>query len=363
MSISGHITALASANCISFNCSSYDEDSGYTCQDNSTEATLAVTENKRYRLRLINTGAFGEFQFSIDNHTLSVIEADSTLVRPLTVNRLPIHIAQRYSVIVTTNQSSSTNYWIRAQMNTFCFSADNPVLDPDVRALLTYTNNTNEPTNSADWSTALDLVCEDLSPSSLVPAVATQAPTADHAYEAGFSFEIGAYALDRATVNGTSWVAATIPTLNQAVAGLHADNSTFNAAGLSSAFTASQFVIDVPSYAVIDLLVNSLDEGAHPFHLHGHQFWIMASGSSGAFDWSSYDKLNTTNPMRRDTLTIDAYGWALIRFKADNPGLWAFHCHVAWHMEAGLLMQFQSRNDIMKEWTLPSDVLDLCNGH
>ena len=247
-------------------------------------------------------------------------------------------------------------------MNTFCFSKDNPVLDPDVKALLTYTNNTNEPTNSADWSTALDLVCEDLSPSSLVPAIVSQAPSPDHTYEVGFSFEIGAYALDRATVNGTSWVAATVPTLNQAVAGLHADNSSFNAAGLSSAFSSSQFVIDIPSYAVIDVLVNSLDEGAHPFHLHGHQFWILASGSAGGFDWGSYDKLNTTNPMRRDTMTIDAYGWALIRFKADNPGLWAFHCHISWHMEAGLLMQFQSRNDIMKGWTLPSDVLGLCKG-
>jgi FtsP/CotA-like multicopper oxidase with cupredoxin domain len=23
----------------------------------------------------------------------------------------------------------------------------------------------------------------------------------------------------------------------------------------------------------------------------------------------------------------------VIRFETDNPGLWALHCHVAWHME------------------------------
>jgi len=87
----------------------------------------------------------------------------------------------------------------------------------------------------------------------------------------------------------------------------------------------------------------------------------MASGAHGDFNWNSYPTLNLTNPMRRDTMTVDAFGWALIRFKADNPGLWAFHCHISWHMEAGLLMQFQTRNDIMKGWTIPSDVLALCS--
>lgn len=343
-----------------FNCSLYTDDSGYTCQDNSTRATFEVTKGKRYRLRLINTGAFTEFEFSIDNHTLSVIEADSTLVQPVTVNRLPIHIAQRYSVIIYTNQTS-TNYWMRAQMITHCFSDDNPVLNPDVQALITYTNTTDELSDSADWSTALDLVCEDLSPSMLTPALVEIAPPPDKAFRVDISFQIGAYALDRAYINSTTWTAAKVPTLNQAVAGLKADNSTFNASGLSSAFDkASQFVISIPEYQVIDLPINSLDEGAHPFHLHGHQFWIMASGF-GDFDWNSYATLNTTNPMRRDTLTIDAYGWTLIRFRADNPGLWALHCHISWHMESGLLMQFQSRSDIMSQWTIPSDVLALCS--
>lgn len=61
-------------------------------------------------------------------------------------------------------------------------------------------------------------------------------------------------------------------------------------------------------------------------------------------------------------MTVDAYGWSLIRFVADNPGLWALHCHISWHMESGLLMQFMTRADVMKGWTIPGDVLALCNG-
>jgi len=35
---------------------------------------------------------------------------------------------------------------------------------------------------------------------------------------------------------------------------------------------------------------------------------------------------------------IEGYGFVLLRFVTDNPGAWAFHCHITWHMEAGLLM-------------------------
>jgi FtsP/CotA-like multicopper oxidase with cupredoxin domain len=248
-------------------------------------------------------------------------------------------------------------------MNDYCFSDKNPVLDTDVRALITYTNSTSDPapTESVDWTYALDTACEDLAPSSLIPYDPLPAPQVDITYPIEVSFQIGDFALDKAYINSTTWVPPIIPTLNQAVAGLQVNNANFTTSGVSTAFDSSQLVIDVPTYKVIDVLINSLDEGAHPFHLHGHQFWIMASGAHGAFNWNSYPTLNMTNPMRRDTITVDAFGWALIRFKADNPGLWALHCHISWHMEAGLLMQFQTRNDIMKGWTVPSDVLALCD--
>jgi hypothetical protein len=250
-------------------------------------------------------------------------------------------------------------------MSEHCFSDDNPVLDTNILALITYTNSTTAPSASVDWSNALDLVCEDLDPTILVPSDAQHAPQPDKIYSVEVSFQIGAYALDKAYINSTTWRPSTIPTLNQAVAGLQASNTSaaFSAPGLSSAFdTSSQFVISVPEYQVIDLLINNLDEGAHPFHLHGHQFWIMASGSKGNFDWTTYRNLSTENPMRRDTMTVDAYGWSLIRFKADNPGLWALHCHISWHMESGLLMQFMTRSDVMKGWIIPHDVVALCDG-
>ncbi len=323
-----------------------------------------MEQNQRYRIRLINAGGFAEFQFSVDNHTLSVIEADGTMINPVDVHRLDIAVAERYSVILTANQKA-TNYWIRAEMNTDCFTSNNPVLDPNVRGILAYTSSEILPNNeeSVDWSDALQVVCQDLNSSLLIPAVPETAPPADVLYSLQFSFDIGDNALDRAFINGSTWTPSSIPTLNTVVPALHAANATFNATGVAPSYGLSnQYIIDLPSNLVIDILLTNFDDGAHPFHLHGHNFWVIASSPDQYFPWESYASLNTTNPMRRDTVVVDAYGWVLLRFRNDVPGMWAFHCHVAWHLQAGLLMQFQMRNDLMREWVLPEDVLALCDG-
>ena len=42
---------------------------------------------------------------------------------------------------------------------------------------------------------------------------------------------------------------------------------------------------------------------------------------------------NLDNPLRRDTISIPSQSHVVLRWQNDNPGIWAFHCHVAWHME------------------------------
>ncbi|KAH6653397.1 multicopper oxidase-domain-containing protein [Truncatella angustata] len=78
----------------------------------------------------------------------------------------------------------------------------------------------------------------------------------------------------------------------------------------------------------------------HPMHLHGHDFYILAQGST-AYDSSV--KLNTKNPPRRDTVTLYGSGYLVIAFKTDNPGLWLIHCHIAFHASQGLALQLVER--------------------
>lgn len=43
--------------------------------------------------------------------------------------------------------------------------------------------------------------------------------------------------------------------------------------------------------------------------------------------------------MRRDTFTVPGSSHVVIRFMANNPGLWVLHCHVAWHLEGKYNLQ------------------------
>ncbi|DBA96798.1 TPA: hypothetical protein ACH3X3_012965 [Trebouxia sp. C0006] len=72
----------------------------------------------------------------------------------------------------------------------------------------------------------------------------------------------------------------------------------------------------------------------HPFHLHGHHFWVLGSGF-GPYNSSVEATLNLVNPMYRDTQILPEGGWTVIRFVADNPGLWFYHCHIIWHQLIG----------------------------
>ena len=56
-------------------------------------------------------------------------------------------------------------------------------------------------------------------------------------------------------------------------------------------------------------------------HLHGHIFQVVGRGD-GYYDNNASINLNTTNPMRRDTIQVPGEGFTVIRFRADNPGVW-----------------------------------------
>ncbi|CAG8642740.1 5731_t:CDS:2, partial [Dentiscutata heterogama] len=92
-----------------FNCSTASRDS---CNPNNGVATYTVKKGKKYRFRIISISAATHFIFSIDEHPLTIIEVDGHLIKPpVTLNTIPIHAAQRYSIILSANKSIE-NYYI-----------------------------------------------------------------------------------------------------------------------------------------------------------------------------------------------------------------------------------------------------------
>ena len=79
-------------------------------------AVINVKEGKRYRFRIVGASCDPWFNFTIDGHPMTVIETDGTETQPLVVDSLAVYAGQRYSVVVTANQTVG-NYWIRALSN------------------------------------------------------------------------------------------------------------------------------------------------------------------------------------------------------------------------------------------------------
>jgi hypothetical protein len=96
-------------------------------------------------------------------------------------------------------------------------------------------------------------------------------------------------------------------------------------------------------YAFLSGVVRKLIKlTSHQIHLHGHDFAILQQEENQEYHPS---KLNLTldNPPRRDVVLLPNGGFVVIAFKADNPGSWLMHCHIARHASEGLALQILER--------------------
>jgi len=108
-----------------------------------------------------------------------------------------------------------------------------------------------------------------------------------------------------------------------------------------TAYGTTSFVLD--HLSAVQIILKNGDVGKHPFHLHGHKVQLV----NRAEDYTSSDPtLNPpivegqANPIRRDTIGVPGGSSAALRLMADNPGAWLLHCHIEWHLEAGLAVTF-----------------------
>lgn len=102
----------------------------------------------------------------------------------------------------------------------------------------------------------------------------------------------------------------------------------------------------------VDIVLNNLNEGGHPFHLHGHNFYVLSTYKSSR-GWGSFNPFTTApefspagaynldKPLKKDTVFVPRRGYVVLRFRADNEGIWMFHCHILWHQASGMAMGFQ----------------------
>jgi FtsP/CotA-like multicopper oxidase with cupredoxin domain len=71
---------------------------------------------------------------------------------------------------------------------------------------------------------------------------------------------------------------------------------------------------------------------SHPMHLHGHSFQVIEIGGT------------PLNGALRDTVLVPPKTSVTVAFDANNPGIWYVHCHILWHLAAGMatLVQYEA---------------------
>jgi iron transport multicopper oxidase len=276
----------------------------YDVNSKSPLETFTVSRGDRIRFRLINASSTYGLRFAIDGHPLTVIAADGGLTKPYQVDSLILAIGDRYDVIVTADQPVA-NYWIRAST----LETDK---DHGVSAILNYKGaGSKEPSLSEpNWGKTLNVM--DLDP--YEPEIVVES-TAESTH------------VLTGTMKPYQWM------IDDKVFG-YPKKPIPQAPNPSDPPTTQ---LRVKSGDVVRLILNNDSPMSHPFHLHGNSFQVLGVSMPGAGKYKG-QRLKTMNPIRKDNLDIPNGGWAVIQWKADNPGWWFFHCHIEWHLATGMAL-------------------------
>lgn len=74
----------------------------------------------------------------------------------------------------------------------------------------------------------------------------------------------------------------------------------------------------------VEIVFKNSTSMSHPMHLHGHVFQVTAINGK------------SINGAMRDTVLVMPNSTIAIQFEANNPGVWPLHCHILYHLEAGM---------------------------
>ncbi|KAL0543278.1 hypothetical protein IC582_018369 [Cucumis melo] len=358
-----------------FNCSVLGSSSG-TCNSSSTECVLyplTVVPGKTYRLRVSSLTSLSALSFQIEGHSMTVVEADGHYVEPFQVNNLFIYSGETYSVLIKADQDPSRNYWITT--NVVSRSRTTP---PGLAIFNYYPNHQSKrPPTTPPAPPAWNDVPPRLAQSQAIKArqgfIHAPPKAAD---------KVIVLLNTQNTVNGRRrWslnnVSFNMPHTPYLIALKHNLLHTFSQEKPPTGYdfknydifnpapnpeaTVSDAIFRLDFNSTVDIILQNANmmspnnSETHPWHLHGHDFWVLGYGE-GKFDiYNDPSKYNLENPIMKNTVPLHPYGWTALRFVADNPGVWAFHCHIDAHFFMGMGVVFEE--GIERVGKLPTSIM------
>ena len=105
---------------------------------------------------------------------------------------------------------------------------------------------------------------------------------------------------------------------------------------------------------VVDFVLENPTGMGHPFHLHGNEFWVIETWG----EWPGSNVAASDPAQRRDTVQVPAKGGARVRMRSTNPGPWFMHCHIDFHLLAGMATVVLVGDE--SEWPTVPEGTQLC---
>jgi len=244
---------------------------------------VRVEKSGRVRLRIINGSSGTNFFVDLGSLTGDLIATDGMPVKPIRASRFPLAIAQRIDVMVQIPAGGGAfpilalRELSREQTGVFLSTAGAPIKKLPVKGTV---------------PTGLLTLDQEAQLSAVIPLTPK--------------------ALDQTAVLRLQG--------NMAKYQWMMNNVVFDVANPGS--EKSQVQVKMGQRVALKF-VNETPM-SHPMHLHGHTFQVVDINGR-AFQ----------GPLR-DTVLVPGNATVTVAFDANNPGLWFVHCHIMWHLEAGM---------------------------
>ena len=239
---------------------------------------IKVAPGERVLLRIINSSSMSAYHVDLGQLDGELIAVDGFPVTPVTARRFPIAVAQRLDIRLATPRRSGA-YPVLA------------VLEGERK------------------QTGVMLVAGNGS----VARIAELAKAASPALTLDLESRL------RASQPLTARKADRVHTLN-----LTGDMAKYIWSINNVAWTPEVPPLPIAKGERVELVLVNQTGMPHPMHLHGHEFQVVEIDGKrfpGAV---------------RDTVLVPPGRRVVIAFDANNPGLWAFHCHLLYHLDAGM---------------------------
>lgn len=239
---------------------------------------IRVEAGKRVRLRCINSSSATNFLVSTGTLEGVAIAVDGNRIQPLKGSQFTLGVAQRIDIVVE----------IPKEGGFFALLAQAEGTDRQTGVILATDATKTAPKISSKASQKIGRL--DYAQEASLHALY---PLSKKAVDNTVTIELGGNMSSYEwTLNGQMWPEVTPPVVEKGQR--------------------------------VAIIFKNVSGMTHPMHLHGHVFQVTAINGQ------------PINGAMRDTLLVPPLSSITVEFDADNPGVWPLHCHVIYHLEAGM---------------------------